>query len=63
MKRKQFIMMTIGMIGVFGIQVGLYELIKGNSHPLIVYTILAIGSVFALKGFGAYRKMEDEQRE
>ena len=63
MERRQLIMMTIGFIGVFGIQVGLYELVKARAPLIIIYGILAIGVVLAFKGFGAYREIEDEQGE
>jgi hypothetical protein len=58
--REQFIMLTIGFIGVLGIQVGLYEFLQDRSSAL-VYILLVVGSILALVGFDRYRNIEDEE--
>jgi|GEM_PF-3622004 hypothetical protein len=63
MERKQLTMIVLGMIGVFGVQIGFYELVKGNAPIAMVFALLTIGFVCAFKGFGEYRRMEDEQGE
>lgn len=63
MERRQFLLMIFGVIGVFGIQIGFYELVKGKAPLLVVYGLLALGFACAFMGFGAYRQMEDEQNE
>jgi len=56
-------MMIFGVIGIFGIQIGFYELVKGTAPWYTIYGLLAIGFACAFMGFGAYRQIEDEQDE
>lgn len=58
--REQFIMLTVGFVGVLGIQIGLYEFIQDRSSTL-VYVLLVVGSILALVGFDRYRNIEDEE--
>jgi len=62
MKRKQLVMLAVGVVGVLGIQIGLYELVKGSASPQLIYGMLGLGSVLALSGFDYYRRVEDGQR-
>lgn len=61
MNRKQIVMLAVGVVGVFGIQIGLYELIKGQAPLMLIYSILGLGSLLALIGFDYYRRVEDSQ--
>lgn len=60
--REQFVMLSVAIIGVLGMQVGLYELVRGSGRAL-VFTLLVGGSTLALIGFDRYRKIEDEEIE
>lgn len=61
MERKQLVMLAIGVVGVLGIQIGLYELIKGQAPLMMVYSMLGLGSALALVGFDYYRRVEDSR--
>lgn len=61
MEREQKIAVVIIVIGVLGIQVALYELIKGNLGLTIIYPMLIIGSFLAYKGVDKYRRIEDQE--
>ncbi|MEM1359500.1 MAG: hypothetical protein AAGF89_14940 [Bacteroidota bacterium] len=54
-------MLAIGVVGVLGIQIGLYELIKGQAPLMMVYSMLGLGSALALVGFDYYRRVEDSR--
>jgi hypothetical protein len=57
---EQITMMCFGILGIFGIQVGLYELIQGVKYPK-AYGILFIGSFLALVGFGRYKSIQENE--
>ncbi|MEM6398514.1 MAG: hypothetical protein AAF741_19350 [Bacteroidota bacterium] len=59
-KHKSYVLIA-AVAGVLGIQVGLYELIKGTNLPM-VYLTLSCGSLLAYLAFDKYRKLEDEDR-
>ncbi|MFT4686379.1 MAG: hypothetical protein ACJA0J_000334 [Bdellovibrionota bacterium] len=63
MERKQRIMLAFGMLGVLGIQIGCYELIKDRAPKLVIYGLVIVGFLCAFKGFGEYRRIEDEETE
>ena len=58
--REQFVMLSVALVGVFGMQIGLYELVRGSAQAL-VFSLLVGGSALALIGFDRYRKIEDEE--
>lgn len=58
--REQFVMLSVALVGLFAMQVGLYELVRGSERWL-VFTLLVGGSALALFGFDRYRKIEDEE--
>lgn len=47
-------MIGFGVIGVFGIQMSLYELTKGQANPVLLLIVLILGSLLTYRGFGAY---------
>ncbi len=61
MENNQKLAILLIVIGVFGIQIALYELLKGNLDLTIVYTMLIIGGFLAYKGVDKYRRIEDRE--
>lgn len=53
-------MACFGLIGILGIQLGLYELIQGLAYPK-AYGMLFVGSFLALVGFGRYKSIDEEE--
>lgn len=60
MKNNQIFAIALIVVGVFGIQIALYELIKGNLSLTTIYPMLIIGSFLAYKGVDKYRRIEDQ---
>jgi hypothetical protein len=60
--REQFIMLSVALVGLFAMQIGLYELVRGSDR-LLVFPLLVGGSDLALFGFDRYRTIEDEDIE
>lgn len=58
MERKQSVMVAVGVIGVLGIQIALYELIKGITSPALLVVILLFGALLAYRGFSTYIEVE-----
>jgi hypothetical protein len=56
-------MLAFGMLGVLGIQIGCYELIKDRAPKLVIYGLVIVGFLCAFRGFGEYRRIEDEETE
>lgn len=62
METNQKFAIVLIVIGVFGIQIALYELLKGNLSLTIIYTMLIMGCFLAYKGVDKYRRIEDRER-
>jgi hypothetical protein len=60
--REQFVMLSVAIVGLFAMQVGLYELVRGSDR-LLVFPLLVGGSVLSLLGFDRYRTIEDEETQ
>ncbi|MTB50605.1 hypothetical protein [Lewinella sp. W8] len=58
--KEQVTMVCFGLVGIMGIQLGLYELIQGLAYPK-AYGMLFIGSVLTLTGFGRYKRIQEEE--
>lgn len=61
METNQKFAIVLIVIGVFGIQIALYELLKGNLSLTIIYTMLIMGCFLAYKGVDKYRRIEDRE--
>lgn len=61
MQDKQMFAILLIVVGVFGIQIALYELLKGNISLAVIYPMLIIGSFLAYKGVDKYRRIEDQE--
>ena len=62
MENNQKFAIVLIVIGVLGIQIAHYELLKGNLSLTVVYTMLTIGGFLAYKGVDKYRRIEDRER-
>ena len=60
MKNEQNFSIVLIVVGVFGLQISLYELIVGNISLLMVGAMMVIGGVLAYSGVDKYRKIQDE---
>lgn len=61
MEKQQSIAILLIVVGVFGLQIGLYELVTGMTPWSVTIAMGTIGSVLAYKGVDIYRKIEDEE--
>jgi predicted tellurium resistance membrane protein TerC len=61
-KKEQITMLCFGLVGILGIQLGLYVLVQGLAYSK-AYGMLFIGSFLTLTGFGRFKSIQEEEEK
>ena len=61
MESRQAFAIGLIVVGVLGIQIGLYEWYRGIIPLVTIYIMLGIGAWLSWTGVDRYRKIEDQE--